>query len=439
MPTDTLGDWRRTHYSNQISKELNGKEVTVFGWVQDIRDLGGIKFLILNDKEGAIQVTIPKNKVDDAVLKKSEALQKQSVVGVRGFVKEMSKAPRGAEIIPKEIRVLGLAQHPLPLDPTGRVDANIDVRLNARILDLRRPENHATFKVRHVGLGSVRSFLTEEGFTEINTPKIIATATEGGASLFPIAYFETEAFLAQSPQLYKEELTSDFEKVYEIAPYFRAEESHTRRHLSEFLMVDVEEAFVDAKDVMSLLERMVCRVFTDVRERCKSELEVLRHRIKVPKLPFPRHTYSEVLRELKGVGVEIPWGEDIPTETFRTLGKIHKDFYFITEWPTASKPFYIKPLDAKKEVSEAFDLMHGWIEIASGGTRISSKHELEARLKEKGLNPRSFDFHMKVYEYGMPPHAGWGLGYDRLSMVLTGKKNIREVVLFPRDRFRLTP
>ena len=439
MSTEALGDWRRTHYSTQISKELNGQPVTVFGWIQDIRDLGGIKFIVLSDKDGLIQVTIPKNKVDQAILKKIDLLQKQSVIGVKGLVKEMSKAPRGAEIIPQEIKILGLAKHPLPLDPTGRVDANIDVRLNSRILDLRRPENYAAFKVRDVGLNSVRCFLSEEGFLEVNTSKIIATATEGGASLFPIAYFETEAFLAQSPQLYKEELTSDFEKVYEVAPYFRAEESHTRRHLSEFVSVDIEEAFVNADDVMNLLERLIHRVLSDVDAKCKEELSILKHKIKIPELPIPRYTYTAVLEELKGVGVNIPWGEDIPTEVFRTLGKIHKDFYFITEWPTSSKPFYIKPFDNRKEVSEAFDLMHGWIEISSGGTRLSSREELETRLKEKGLNPQSFECHLKVFDYGMPPHAGWGMGFDRLSMVLTGKKNIREVVLFPRDRFRLTP
>jgi len=436
---DTLGDWRRTHYSTDVKPELDGEDVTIMGWVRDIRDLGGIRFVVLQDKEGIVQVTVPHGKVSKDVLRKAEALQRQYSIGVRGTVKRMEQAPGGAEVIPSEIRVLGEAKHPLPLDVAGRTPANIDVRLDARVLDLRRDENRAIFRIRHVTLESIRQFLSKRGFLEVHTPKIIATATEGGTAMFPVAYFGREAFLAQSPQLYKEQLTMDFEKVYEIGPIFRAEESHTRRHLSEIIMIDIEEAYTTAEDVMATLEEVTQHVYMAVKEGCQRELQVLKHRVEAPKAPFERFTYGRILQELEGEGVHVTWGEDIPTEAYRTLGKLHPGFYFVTDWPTASKPFYIKPKDGDPKVSEGFDLMWSWIEIASGGARVHSKDLLIRRMKEQGLNPESFRYHLSAFDYGMPPHAGWAVGLERLTMALTGKQNIREVVLFPRDRFRLTP
>jgi len=439
MKTDKLGDWRRTHYSADIKPELDGKEVLVLGWVQDIRDLGGIRFIILQDKEGTVQITIPRDKASSKVTKKADALQRQYSVGVKGTVKKMEKAPGGAEIIPNEIRILGIARQPLPLDITGRTPAEIDARLDTRVLDLRRDENQAIFRIQHVALEATRNFLSKQGFIEVYTPRIITSATEGGAALFPVAYFQREAFLAQSPQLYKEQLILDFEKVFEIGPFFRAEESHTRRHLSEFISIDIEEAFATADDVMKVLEELISHVCKDVKERCERELKILKKKMNVPETPFKRFTYDEILQELAEEGIRIPWGEDIPTPAFRTLGKLHPYYYFLTDWPTKSKAFYIKPRDDNPDLCEGFDLMWHWIEIASGGTRIHSKPLLIKRLKEQGLRPESFKSHLQAFDYGMPPHAGWAIGLARLVMALTGKRNIREVVLFPRDRFRLTP
>jgi len=273
----------------------------------------------------------------------------------------------------------------------------------------------------------------------VHTPRIIASATEGGAALFPVSYYEKEAYLAQSPQLYKEQLVIDFEKVFEIGPFFRAEESHTRRHISEFVSIDIEQAFATAEDVMEVLEQIVHYICEVVNARCKKELKILKHKVEVPEKPFRRFTYDEILQELKKERVEIPWGEDIPTPAFRTVGKLHPYFYWITDWPTKSKPFYLKPRSDKPKLCAAFDLMWRWIELASGGTRVDSKDLLVKRLKEQGLNPDSFKFHLQAFDYGMPPHAGWALGLERFAMMLTGKHNIREVTLFPRDRFRLTP
>jgi nondiscriminating aspartyl-tRNA synthetase len=439
MKVEKMGNWRRTHYSADIGPELDGQEVLVFGWVHEIRDLGGLRFLILQDKTGKLQITIHRHKVPSEVVKKAESLQKQYSIGVKGTVKKMDKAPGGAEIIPKEIRIFSVSQQPLPLDITGRTKAEIDVRLDARVLDLRREENQAIFKVQHAALEATRSFLSKRGFMEVFTPRIIVSATEGGSALFPVAYFTREAFLAQSPQLYKEQLILDFEKVFEIGPFFRAEESHTRRHLSEFISVDIEQAFATAEDVMNVLEELIHSICKDVAVNCERELKLLKHKVKVPKVPFKRLTYNKVLEELEAEKFHINWGEDIPTAAYRVLGKLHPSYYFITDWSTKTKAFYIQPRDDKPELSEGFDLMWRWVELASGGTRVHSKELLMKRLAEQGLSKESFKTHLQAFDYGMPPHAGWGLGLARLVMVLTGIKNIREAVLFPRDQFRLTP
>lgn len=439
MNLDSIGDWIRTHYTSNITPENDGQEVTIFGWVQDIRDLGGIRFIIMQDHEGTIQLTIPKKRIQPEVLAKSDLLQKRFAIGVKGTVKKTNITPRGIELIPNAIKIFNAATEQLPIDITGKTPANIEARLDARPLDLTQEKTLATFKIQHTALEAIRSFLFEKGFLEVHTPRIIASATEGGAELFSVDYFGQKAYLAQSPQLYKEELTLSFEKVFEVGPFFRAEESHTRRHLSEFVSVDIEQAFADVKDVMALLEQVIHHTFIVVKEKCATELSVLGYKFEVPALPFKRLTYDQVLEDLKAQDVAIPWGEDIPTEAFRVLGKLYPYFYFITDWPTHSKAFYIKPKEDNPQLCEGFDLMWRYIELVSGGTRIAQKDQLIERLKEKGLNPESFKCHLQAYDYGMPPHAGWAIGLERLTMILTGNKNIREVTLYPRDRVRLTP
>jgi aspartyl-tRNA synthetase len=439
MKLDVIGDWRRTHYSVGVKPELDGEEVILFGWVQDIRDLGAIRFIILRDREGSIQVTVLRKKATTELLSKSDNLQRRYSIGVKGLVKKTEMTPRGVEVIPKEIRIFNTAEPQLPLDVTGKTPASLEVRLDARALDLCREENIAVFKVQHEALQAIRGFLFERNFVEVHTPRIIASATEGGAALFSVDYFGRKAFLAQSPQLYKEQLIISLEKVFEVGPFFRAEESHTRHHVSEFVSVDIEQAFADAEDVMQLLEQLMHHVCSNVKEECRTELATLKHRLEVPTVPFERVTYDEALKDLKEAKIDVPWGEDIPTPALRTLGKIHPRFYFITDYPTHSKAFYINPRKDKPELCEGFDLMWRWIELVSGGTRIASKELLVERLKEKGLNPESFKYHLQAFDYGMPPHAGWAIGLERLTMMLTGKKNIREVTLYPRDKFRLTP
>jgi aspartyl-tRNA synthetase len=438
MKLDSIGDWRRTHFSADVKPENDGEEITLFGWVQEIRDLGAIRFIILQDREGTIQLTILRKKAGNEVVSKVDVLQKRYSIGVKGIVKKTQMTPRGVEVLPKEVRIFNTAEQ-LPIDICGKTPANIEVCLDARALDLSLEKNIAVFKIQHEAVDAIRHFLFERGFLEVHTPRIIGSATEGGAELFQLDYFDRKAYLAQSPQLYKEELVMSLEKVFEIGPFFRAEESHTRHHLSEFVSIDIEQAFATAEDVMQILEQLMHHVCRTVVEKCKKELQTLKYTVKVPEVPFKRLTYSHILEELKDAGTEIPWGEDIPTPAFRTLGKLHPYFFFIVDWPTESKAFYIKPRDDKPEICEGFDLMWRWMELVSGGTRIASKELLVKRLKEKGLKPESFKSHLEAFDYGMPPHAGWAIGLERLTMMLTGKKNIREVTLYPRDKFRLTP
>jgi len=439
MTLDRLGDWRRTHYSTQISPALDGEEVTLFGWVEDIRDLGNLVFLTLRDREGVVQVTIVKKNSPAGVVERVASVGKQYAIGVQGEVKAREEAPRRAEIIPREVKILADVVYPLPLDPTGRVPAEIDVRLDARVMDLRRTTSRAIFKVRHEILRATREFLIAEGFVEVQTPRLIGSATEGGAALFSLDYFGQKAYLAQSPQLYKEQLTTVFEKVFEIGPFFRAEESRTRRHISEFTSLDIECAFMDQRGVVEILERLVHEIYKSVTSRCKGELDTLKISLEPPPLPFQRFTYNQVIEALSKEGVEVKWGEDIPTAAEKKLGELYSGFYFITDWPSATKPFYISPREDDPKYSDSFDFMCGSLELASGGTRVHEYSVLLTRLKEQGLDPENFKDHLAVFRMGCAPHAGWAVGLDRLLMLMSGAENIRECVFYPRDRDRLRP
>lgn len=436
---EELGDWRRTHYSIHLNPTLHGQQATVFGWVSSLRRQGGILFLILRDKDGEIQITAKKDEVSPKLFKKIGTLQPHTTIGVKGTLSAIEKAPHGVEIIPDSIKLLGVACSKPPFTLKTKSLPRVDTRLEIRAVDLRNPGVQSIFKIRQVALHAIREHLYREGYLEVNTPKIIASATEGGAALFPILYYDKEAFLTQSPQLYKEELVLAFEKVFEVGPAFRAEQSRTMGHLSEFVSVDIEEAYADYYDEMNRIEALTRDVIHIINRECRQELFNLKVKLPDEYLKPRRYTYDEILSILKDKGVKIEWGEDITTKAFDALSEANPSYYFITDWPSQIKPFYIKPSKNDPKVCESFDYMHGSLEIVSGGSRISKRRQLEARLKEKGLNPRSFEYHLKVYDYGMPPHAGFGLGLERFIMTLTGQSNIREVAFFPRDQFHLKP
>ena len=428
-------------WTSDIGEEDVGKEVILYGWVHEVRDLGGLVFLLLRDREGIIQVTLPKKKVPAEVFEIAKKIHRESVIKVVGVVKKEPKAPGGYEIIPKEIEVLNEAMVPLPLEVTEKVPAELDTRLDHRFMDLRKPRVQAIFRIRHQMMQSVRRFLSDEGFIEVHTPKIVSTATEGGTELFPISYFEKEAFLNQSPQLYKQILMgAGLERVFEIGPIFRAEEHNTTRHLNEAISIDIEMSFTDHEGVMNVLERLVQRVYEDVVENCQKFLDWLNVKLEIPEVPFERITYDEALEIARKRGEDIPWGEDLSTPALRAIGEeMENRHYFIVDWPTESKPFYAMPYEDRPEICKSFDLMKGALELASGAQRIHKYDLLVERIKQCGLSPESFEFYLEAFRYGMPPHAGWGLGAERLLMSMLDLKNIREAVLFPRDRHRLTP
>lgn len=436
----------RTHYSNEITEELKGKRIKVAGWVWEIKDLGGIKFLWLRDREGIVQITAPKKRVSQEIFKLIPKLNSEDVIAVEGIVNFTPKAKLGFEILPEKLEILNRAESPLPLDPTGKVKAEIDTRLDNRFMDVRRPKVMAIFKIRSGIFKAMRDFFHENGFIEIHTPKIIATATEGGTELFPMKYFEKDAFLAQSPQLYKQiMMASGLDKVYEIAPIFRAEEHNTTRHLNEAWSIDAEMAFIEnEEEIMDLLERLVAYTINYIREHNTKELETLNFELEEPKLPFPRLSYDKALEILADLGKGISWGEDIDTEGEKLLGKYMMEnenapLYFLYKYSSEAKPFYIMKYDDKPEICRAFDLEYKGVEITSGGQREHRAEVLVEQIEEKGLNPADFEFYLKAFRYGMPPHGGFGLGAERLIKQMLDLPNIREAILFPRDRRRLTP
>lgn len=438
----------RTRYTADIKpgKVDNGQKITLAGWVHEVRDLGGICFVVLRDREGKAQVTLVKKKVDKELFNAARRLVRESVISVTGSVKFEEKAPNGYELLPDEITVLNVADSPLPMDTTGKVEAELDTRLDSRFIDLRRAETTAIFKIRHQALQAIRKYFVENGFIETATPKVVATATEGGTALFPITYFDREAFLNQSPQLFKQILMSGgLDRVFEIGPIFRAEEHDTRRHLNEATSIDIEVSFADHFDVMEILENLVAYVYTQVIEKCTSSLETLEVELKVPKTPFLKLTYDEVIEIVNARSEEkMHWGDDLSTLGEHVVGDYvyettEESHYFIIDWPTEIKPFYAMPYEDRPEYSKSFDMMHRTMELSSGAQRIHIPDLLKIRIESQGLNPEGFEFYLKAFRYGMPPHAGWGMGCERFIMTMLGTENIRDTVLFPRDRRRLSP
>jgi len=427
-------DISRTHLIEDLNSSMEGQDVLFGGWVVDLRKLGKMAFLTVRDVTGMCQVIV---KGDAMSL--LEGLNRQSVVRILGKVQASKAKDFDFEVSAIELQVLAKAEYPLPIDPIGRLESDIDNRLNSRALDMRNQKTASIFKLRSQVLASIRETLIKRKFIEINTPKIIGSASEGGADLFSLDYFGKQAYLAQSPQLYKEQMTIGLERVFEISSFYRAEKSHTGRHLSEFTSVDIEAAMMDYTDVMDVLESIVVDVFKNTAENSKTEQQEIGHEIKIPDSPFERVSYTQALEELGNLDIKLEFGEDLQDSHLRSLGDKHPGFFFLTDWPMKLKPFYIHEKDDDPTLSRSFDLQYGYLELSSGGRRLHDPEQLKSRLKEQNLDPASFEEHLKTFGWGMPPHSGWGMGLDRLMTVLIGIDNVREVVLYPRDPDRLKP
>jgi aspartyl-tRNA synthetase len=433
-----------TRSSLTITEEDYDQEVAVQGWVQDVRNLGGISFVILRDKHGVLQIAVPKKKVPPEIFDELTSVSRESVVRISGIVKESNQAKMGFEIVPTSVEVLSRAASPLPLGVVDKVGVEIETRYNNRFMDLRKADARAVFEIKSMVLDLIDEYLRNEGFVEVFTPKIVASGAEGGASLFEIKYFDKIAYLAQSPQLYKQMLMSTgLDRVYEIGPAFRAEPSDTIRHVSEFISYDGEMAFVSSqRDVMDTIEGCMLHIIKGIMEKGSKHLEVLGTAVTLPRSPFPVLTYSNAVEKLISEGRPMKEGEDLGTEDEKALGEFMRskgyDMYWIIEYPEASKPFYIMEKDGTP-FSHSFDLDYLGQEIASGGQREHRYDMLISRMEKKGLDVSSFKFYLDAFMYGMPPHGGWGLGLERLVQKMLGLPNVREAILFPRDRNRLTP
>ncbi|MGN6348753.1 MAG: aspartate--tRNA(Asn) ligase [Candidatus Nitrosocosmicus sp.] len=427
----------RTHFSKELENLQIGYEVRIAGWIEDFRDIGKLGFITLRDVTGAIQSVLLGDN-----LEKAKKIPRQSSVLIVGTVQSTKSKNFQIEVLAKEIYIYSEANLTLPIDPTGRIESNLDNRLDSRALDLRNPKVSKIFLLRSNILKVIRDFLTLQSFIEVNTPKIIGSASEGGSNLFSFEYFKKKGYLAQSPQLYKEQLIVALDRVFEIAPYFRAENSHTVRHLNEFISVDIEAAYLDYFDIMNIIEELLKTIFRYLQESDNLPDNSLLKKKPVKELvsaPFPRLSYEQCINDLSNMDEKISFGDDLSDSSLRKLGEKYDDFFFIVDWPLQLKPFYIHEHDKNPLLSKSFDLQFGYLELVSGGTRQHDINKLRNRLQDQGLSTASFTDHLRTFEWGMPPHSGCGLGFDRLMMVLSGQSNIREDVLYPRDTSRISP
>jgi len=419
----------RTYVSDIKGK----KEVLLQGWVHDIRDLPKAKFLLLRDITGIIQCVL-KNDAKGF----NEKLSLESVISVKGKVKEAKLTSpelsiNNLEIHVDNLEVLNKAET-LPLqvfEKDKSIMTDLSTRLDYRSLDLRKKRVQAIFKIQSEISNSFREFFRKNNFIEVQCPSIIASASEGGTELFEVKYFEKKAYLAQSPQLYKQLCAIALEKVYTVTPVWRAEKHNTIRHLNESRQMDIEVAFADDFKVMKYLEECVSFIVSNVIKNCPNELNVLNLKLKTPKSKYLSYDESVKLVKLK-------YGEDFTPENEKKLCSLYPDtIIFIHSWPLSLKPFYILPKD--KKLSKGFDALYGGIEISSGGQRVHIPEILIKQLKERNLNPKNFEFYIDSFRYGAPEHAGWSIGLERFTMALLKLENIREAVLFPRDRERISP
>ncbi|HEC76846.1 MAG TPA: aspartate--tRNA(Asn) ligase [Thermoplasmatales archaeon] len=427
----------RSHYCSEVDENVYGRKIRIAGWVEDIRNLGGIAFIIIRDRTGRMQITSIK-KENPEIFNELTSLTRESVVSASGTCQKNEKVMNGWELMPEKIHVFSKAETPLPMGIIDKVNVDFDTRLDNRIIDLRRDKVKAIFMIRHSFIGYATEFLRKNGFIEVHTPKISSAPSEGGTEVFKISYFDRDAYLVQSPQLYKQMLmASGLDKVYEIAWYFRAEEHDTSRHLNESTAIDMEMAFIeDEEDVMKIAECMTDYAVQKILDENSKEIEILNTEVDMPSLPYPRISYDEVV-EILQKEIDFKWGDDLGTDEENLLAqKLDYEIYFIKSFPLEAKPFYAMP---SGKYARAFDLEYKGIEIASGAQRIHEYDMLIKRMEEKGMNIENFSDYLKAFQYGMPPHGGYGYGIERFLMRLLNLRNIRECILFPRDRKRLRP
>ncbi len=417
-----------------------GEEIVIRGWTHRVRDLGRARFILVRDRSGIAQVFA------GGGLAKEPDVSSEVALEVRGKVAAAPKTDLGCEIQASAIFLLSKKPDVLPFEVNlPRIETGLLNALDHRVLSLRNPRARAAFTVQSEISEGFRGFLRSEGFTEVETPKIVATGTEGGADLFPVRYFDKDAYLAQSPQFYKQMLVgAGFERVYEVGHVFRAERHNTSRHLNEFVSLDLEVGFIDGlEDLLLLEERLLTHIFTHLSERCGPELRL--YNADLPKIDgIPRLKVSEIADILhREYGKELPDGT-LDTEGERLIGEYVEantgsPFVFATHYPATARPMYSLPDPENPSITHTFDLLFKGMEMNSGGMRINDYDMLVANIRRFGLNPCDFETYLEVFRYGMPRHGGFAIGLERLTVKVLGLENIRDASLFPRDRDRLSP
>jgi nondiscriminating aspartyl-tRNA synthetase len=416
-----------------------GEVVKIQGWVHKIRKLGKLAFIMVRDRSGIVQCVVNTKTID------IKGLKLESVIELIGEVQNKEGTKDEAEIWTHSLSTLSAVNVDIPIEINkDELDANIDTILNNRVLSLRHPRINAVFKIQAVLAQAFQGFLSEEGFTQVFTPKIVAEGTEGGTELFEIKYFEKKAYLAQSPQFYKQMMVgSGYERVFEIGHVYRAEEHNTVRHLNEYVSLDLEMGFInDERDIIELEKKLLKYMLSSVEEKCGEELKLLQVSMPIIDNNIPSMRLSEAVEILKENYGRIDLEGDLDPEGEKQICEYAKEhlgseFLFLTHYPLRKRPMYAMP--AEEILTHSFDLLFRGLEITTGGQRIHNYEQLKASMASRGLNVESFKDYLEVFKYGMPPHGGLAIGLERLTAQLLGYRNIREVTLFPRDRDRITP
>ena len=428
-------------FSEQVAACV-GQRVRVVGWLQSLRKLGAISFVVVRDATGVVQAV-----ADAASLAALAGAQAESVIAVAGEVRAEPKAPGGVELCDIAIEVIAEASEPPPV-LLGKNLANVTLPalLDHAVVANRFPQRRAIFRLGAAAMRGFRAALDAERFVEIQSPKLVETATEGGANVFAVDYFGRPAYLAQSPQLYKQIMVGVFERVYEVGPVFRAEPHDTARHINQYTSLDVELGFIaDHFDVMAQLTRVLRGMLAEVAASCGPELALLGAR--VPELPetIPHLHFTEALELLAGpLGESVRGEPDLPPAGERWLGEWARDhrasdWLFVTGYPMRKRPFYTHPDPERPEHSRSFDLLFRGTELVTGGQRLHRHADYVAALAARGLSSAPIAAYLSAFRHGMPPHGGFAIGLERFLMQLLDLPNIRLAVLFPRDLTRLSP
>lgn len=429
-------------------KERISHRVTIAGFVQTIRDQGNINFLLIRDITGVIQVVVTKHHAE--ALNIAKTLTHESVIEIEGLVKAEKQAPGGFEIEAEKITVLSLAdpELPIPIIAKGQQgETEQSIRLDWRWIDLRKPQGALTFKVWTEFESAFREYWTKNDYIEIHTPKLISTASESGAEVFEVKYFDRKAYLAQSPQFYKQmAMAAGFEKVFEVGPVFRAEPSFTSRHATEFTGYDAEISYIQShEDIMSEEEKTIQFAIQRVKDKHGEEIkQVFGRDVLVPSLPFPRLSMKDAKKILSDMEVSGDISGDLSSEEERRIGEYVKEkfgheFVFITEYPVSVRPFYHMREEHDATSTKSFDLLWNGLEVTTGAQREHRYDVLVKQAKEKGMRIESLQFYLNFFKYGCPPHGGYGMGPNRMIMKLLGIDNVRDAMFLYRGVKRLEP